>query len=207
MTGGTPGIGLAIATRLASAGANIAFVAKTDKPHPRLEGTLDSAAEVIERAGGRALPIRGDVRDADGIEQAMAQTVDRFGSIDIVVNNASAINLVPMRELSVKRYDLMLDVNAGGTFVTTKACLPHLRNSDHAHVLTHSPPLHNLGGWVANHSPYTLSKMGMTVVTLGVAADEPGIGANCLWPRTTIATAAWGTSPARKHSHTLATRR
>jgi citronellol/citronellal dehydrogenase len=134
----------------------------------------------------------GDIRDAEAVEAAVAQTVERFGGIDIVVNNASAINLAPMRDLLVKRFDLMQQINSRGTFVVTRACLPHLRESSHAHVLTLSPPLSADPRWLAGHSAYTLSKMGMTMITLGLAADEAeaGIGANCLWPRTIIATAA-----------------
>src|SRR5829696_6620121 len=190
MSGGSRGIGLAIAARAARDGARVALMAKTAEPHPKLPGTIYTAAEEIEAAGGEALPIVGDIRDADAVEAAVAQTVERFGGIDLVVNNASAINLAPMRDLEVKRFDLMQQINARGTFVVTRACLPHLRDSDHAHVLTLSPPLSVDRRWLAGHSAYTLSKMGMTMITLGVAADEPGIGANCLWPRTIIATAA-----------------
>src|SRR5918998_4567414 len=192
MSGGSRGIGLAIAVRLAQEGANVALIAKTAEPHPKLPGTIHTAAEEIEAAGGEALPIVGDIRDADAVEAAVAQTVERFGGIDIVVNNASAINLAPMRDLPVKRFDLMQQINARGTFVVSRACLPHLRESDHAHVLTLSPPLSADRRWLAGHSAYTLSKMGMTIVTLGLAADEAeaGIGANCLWPRTIIAPAA-----------------
>lgn len=192
MSGGSRGIGLAIATRLARDGARVALMAKTDQPHPRLPGTVHTAAEEIEAAGGEALPIVGDVRDAEQVEAAVAQTVQRFGGVDVVVNNASAINLAGIGSLDVKRYDLMLDINARGTFVVTKACLPHLRDSESAHVLTLSPPLSAEPRWLAGHAPYTLSKMGMTMLTLGVAADEAGHGvaANCLWPRTLIATAA-----------------
>src|SRR5215203_5803973 len=190
MSGGSRGIGLAIAKRFARDGANVALLAKTAEPHPKLEGTIFTAAEEIEAAGGQALPIVGDIRDAEAVEAAAAQTAERFGGIDLVVNNASAINLAPMRELPVKRFDLMQQINARGTFVVTQACLPYLRESDHAHVLTLSPPLSVDRRWLAGHSAYTLSKMGMTMITLGVAADEPGIGANCLWPRTIIATAA-----------------
>jgi citronellol/citronellal dehydrogenase len=192
MSGGSRGIGLAIAVRLAREGARVALIAKTDQPHPRLPGTIHTAAEEIEQAGGEALPIVGDVRDAEQVEAAVGQAVERFGGIDFVVNNASAINLAPMRDLEVKRYDLMQDINARGTFVVTRACLPHLRSSDHPHVLTLSPPLSADPRWLAGHSAYTLSKMGMTMLTLGLAADEAeaGIGANCLWPRTIIATAA-----------------
>jgi citronellol/citronellal dehydrogenase len=192
MSGGSRGIGLAIATRLAREGARVALMAKTDQPHPKLPGTIHTAAAEIEAAGGQALPIVGDVRDAEQVEAAVAATVERFGGIDIVVNNASAIAVVPIRDLDVKRYDLMQNINSRGTFVVTKACLPHLRESDHAHVLTLSPPLTDVGRWVGGHGPYTLSKMGMSILTLGLAADEAeaGIAANCLWPRTIIATAA-----------------
>jgi citronellol/citronellal dehydrogenase len=192
MSGGSRGIGLAIAKRAARDGARVVLVAKTAEPHPKLPGTVYTAAKEIEQAGGEALPIVGDIRDADAVEQAVAQAVERFGGIDVVVNNASAINLSPMRDLEVKRYDLMQTINSRGTFVVTRACLPHLRESAHAHVLTLSPPLSTDRRWLAGHSAYTLSKMGMTMLTLGLAADEAeaGIGANCLWPRTMIATAA-----------------
>jgi citronellol/citronellal dehydrogenase len=190
MSGGSRGIGLAIALRAARDGAKVALIAKTAEPHPKLPGTIYTAAEEIEAAGGEALPIVGDIRDEAAVAAAVEQTVERFGGIDLVVNNASAINLAPMRELPVKRFDLMQQINARGTFVVTQACLPHLRESEHAHVLTLSPPLSVDRRWLAGHSAYTLSKMGMTMITLGVAADEPGIGANCLWPRSIIATAA-----------------
>ena len=192
MSGGSRGIGLAIAQRAARDGARVALIAKTAEPHPKLPGTVYTAAEEIAEAGGEALPIVGDIRDAGAVDDAVAQTVERFGGIDIVVNNASAINLSPMRDLEVKRFDLMQTINARGTFVVTRACLPHLRESDHAHVLTLSPPLSADRRWLQGHSAYTLSKMGMTMLTLGLAADEAeaGIGANCLWPRTIIATAA-----------------
>ena len=192
MSGGSRGIGLAIAKRLAREGAKVGLIAKTDKPHPKLPGTIHTAAEEIEEAGGQALPIVGDVREADQVEAAVQRTAEQFGGIDIVVNNASAINLAPIRDLEPKRYDLMMDINARGTFLLTRAALPHLRDSDHAHVLTLSPPLSADPKWLRGHAPYTLSKMGMTMLTLGVAADEAeaGVGANCLWPRTLIATAA-----------------
>jgi citronellol/citronellal dehydrogenase len=190
MSGGSRGIGLAIALRLAGEGANVAFMAKTDTPHPKLPGTIHTAAAEIEAAGGHALPILGDVREEEQVQAAVEQAVERFGGIDICVNNASAINLAPMGDLPPKRYDLMLDINTRGTFVLTRACLPHLRESGHAHVLTLSPPLSLNERWLKGHSAYTVSKFGMTMITLGVAADEPTIAANCLWPRTLIATAA-----------------
>jgi citronellol/citronellal dehydrogenase len=190
MSGGSRGIGLAIAVRLAREGANVALMAKTDEPHPKLPGTIHTAADAIREAGGEALPIVGDIRDEGAVEAAVAKTAEQLGGVDVVVNNASAIAVVPIRDLPVKRYDLMLDINARGTFVVTKACLPHLRESDHAHVLTLSPPIHDVERWVGNNAPYTLSKMGMSILTLGLAADEPGLAANCLWPRTMIKTAA-----------------
>jgi citronellol/citronellal dehydrogenase len=190
MSGGSRGIGLAIAEKLAQDGANVALLAKTDQPHPKLEGTIHTAAEAIEKAGGQALPIVGDVRDEDAVEAAVAQTVEQFGGVDVVVNNASAINLAPIGDLPVKRFDLMMQINVRGTFVVTRACLPHLRESDHAHVLTLSPPVDRVQDWVGGNAAYTVSKTGMSILTLGLAKDEPSISANCLWPRTMIATAA-----------------
>jgi citronellol/citronellal dehydrogenase len=192
MSGGSRGIGLAIAKRIARDGANLALIAKTAEPHPKLPGTVFTAAEEVEEAGGQALPIVGDVRDAEQVAAAVAQTAEKFGGVDIVVNNASAINLAPMADLEVKRYDLMQSINSRGTFVLTKAALPHLRESDHAHVLTLSPPLSADPKWLKGNSAYTLSKMGMTMLTLGLAQDEAsnGVAGNCLWPRTIIATAA-----------------
>jgi citronellol/citronellal dehydrogenase len=192
MSGGSRGIGLAIAKRAAREGAKVALLAKTDQPHPKLEGTVHTAAAEIEAAGGEALAIVGDVRSDESVADAVAQTVKRFGGIDVVVNNASAINLVPIGDLEPKRFDLMMDINVRGTFALTRAALPHLRESDHAHVLTLSPPLSADPRWLRGHAPYTVSKMGMTMLTLGLAADEAdrGVAANCLWPRTLIATAA-----------------
>jgi citronellol/citronellal dehydrogenase len=192
MSGGSRGIGLAIAVALARAGARIALMAKTDQPHPRLPGTIHTAAEEIEAAGGEALAVVGDVRDDAQVEAFVAGAAERWSGIDAVVNNASAINLAPIADLPPKRYDLMLDINTRGTFLLTRAALPHLRESDHAHVLTLSPPLSADPRWLRGHAAYTVSKMGMTMLTLGVAEDERdhGVGANCLWPRTLIATAA-----------------
>jgi citronellol/citronellal dehydrogenase len=192
MSGGSRGIGLAIAVRAARDGANIALIAKTDTPDPRLPGTIHSAAAEIEAAGGRALPILGDIRDDDTVADAVAQTVERFGGIDIVVNNASAITLQNIGELAAKRYDLMLDINARGTFSLTSLALPHLLESANPHVLTLSPPLNMDRRWLRHHAPYTVSKYAMTMLTLGVAESqrEAGVAANCLWPRTLIATAA-----------------
>jgi citronellol/citronellal dehydrogenase len=192
MSGGSRGIGLAIAVRAARDGANVAIIAKTDEPDPRLPGTIHSAAEEIEAAGGSALPILGDVRDDESVASAVAQTVERFGGIDLVVNNASAINLANIGALPPKRYDLMLDINARGTFLLTSLALPHLAQSANPHVLTLSPPLNMDRKWLAAHAPYTVSKYAMTMLTLGVAESrrDDGIAANCLWPRTLIATAA-----------------
>ena len=192
MSGGSRGIGLAIAVACARKGANVALLAKTDQPHPKLPGTIHTAAEAIEEAGGKALPVLGDVRDDASVQGFVEQAVERFGGIDVVVNNASAINLVPIADLEPKRYDLMLDINTRGTYLLTRSALPHLRKSEHAHVLTLSPPLSPDPKWLKGHAAYTVSKMGMTMITLGVAADEAehGVGANCLWPRTLIATAA-----------------
>jgi citronellol/citronellal dehydrogenase len=192
MSGGSRGIGLAIAERLAGEGANVAIMAKTDKPHPKLPGTIHTAAEAIEAAGGRALPIVGDIRDENQVADAVEKTVKEFGGIDICVNNASAITLAPIGGLAVKQYDLMADIDTRGTFVVTQACLPHLRNSDHAHVLTLSPPLSTDPKWLAGYAPYAVAKFGMSMLTLGLAHDEKanGVAANCLWPRTIIATAA-----------------
>ncbi len=192
MSGGSRGIGLAIAERAARDGANVAIIAKTDTPDPRLPGTIHTAAQAIEAAGGHALPIVGDVREEDSVAAAVARTVEQFGGIDIVVNNASAINLSNIGDLPAKRYDLMLDINARGTFLLTSYALPHLAKSANAHVLTLSPPLDMDRKWLAEHAPYTISKYAMTMLTLGVAESRrgDGIAANCLWPRTLIATAA-----------------
>jgi citronellol/citronellal dehydrogenase len=192
ISGASRGIGLAIALRAARDGANVALIAKTAEPHPKLEGTVYTAAEAIEAAGGQALPIVGDIRDADQVSAAVDQAVERFGGIDVVVNNASAIALQGTEQLDVKRYDLMQDINARGTFVMTKHAVPHLKNSENPHILTLSPPIDLDPKWIAHHGAYTLAKYGMTLLTLGFAAEfrDAGIAANALWPRTLIATAA-----------------
>jgi len=193
MSGGSRGVGLAIALRAAQDGANVALIAKTDEPHPKLPGTIHTAAEEIRDAGGQALPIVGDIRDADAVDDAVERTVGEFGSIDVVVNNASAINLSGTEELEVNRYDLMQEINVRGTFVVTKACLPHLKKSaDNPHVLTLSPPLNLDPKWFGAHVAYTISKYNMSMLTLGWAEEfrEDGIAFNSLWPRTMIATAA-----------------
>ena len=190
MSGGSRGIGLAIAKAVAAQGAKVAIMAKTDQPHPKLEGTIHTAAAEIEAAGGEAFPFLGDVREDASIEAFVDAVIEKWGQIDVVVNNASAINLAPIGDLPPKRYDLMLDINTRGTYLLTRAALPHLRKSDHAHVLTLSPPLSTDPKWLKGFAPYTVSKMGMTMITLGVAADEENVHANALWPRTLIATAA-----------------
>lgn len=192
MSGGSRGIGLAIALRAARDGANIALLAKTDQPHPKLEGTVHTAAAEIVAAGGRALPIVGDVRDDDSITEAVLKTQGEFGGIDIVVNNASAIDLSGTLEVATKRFDLMQAVNVRGTFLLSRAALPHLREAENPHILSLSPPLNLSPKWLGAHTGYTLAKYGMTMATLGIAAEfaDDGIAANTLWPRTTIATAA-----------------
>jgi len=192
MSGGSRGIGLAIAERAARDGANVAIIAKTDTPHPKLEGTIHTAAEAIEAAGGKALPILGDVRDDDSVADAVARTGEAFGGIDIVVNNASAIDLSPTSEMAMKKYDLMQDINCRGSYLLSKTALPHLEKSEAAHVLTLSPPLNLNPKWAGQHLGYTIAKYGMSLVTLGLAEElrDRRIAANSLWPRTTIATAA-----------------
>jgi citronellol/citronellal dehydrogenase len=192
MSGGSRGIGLAIAARAASDGANIVLLAKTGQPHGKLEGTVYSAAEELEAAGGQALPIVGDVRRDDDVAGAVAAAVERFGGIDIVVNNASAIDLSPTDAIDMKRYDLMQDINVRGTFLLSKLALPALRRSDHAQILTLSPPLNLDPAWAGRHLAYTLAKYGMSLTTLGLAEElrKDGIRVNSLWPRTLIDTAA-----------------
>ena len=196
MSGGSRGIGSAIARRAAADGANITLIAKTDEPHPTLPGTIHTAAAEIEQAGGSVLAVVGDVRDEATVTRAVAQTVDRFGGIDMVVNNASAIDLAPTETLSMKRYDLMQDVNCRGTFLLSKLAIPALRASAGAgrnpHILTLSPPLNLDPRWAGSCLGYTIAKYGMSLTTLGLAEElRPyGIAVDSLWPRTTIATAA-----------------
>jgi len=192
ISGASRGIGLAIALRAARDGANVALIAKTADPHPKLEGTIYTAAQAIEEAGGRALPIVGDIRDENAVAQAVADAVDHFGAIDICVNNASAINLAGIEQLDVKRYDLMQDINARGAFVVSKACVPHLKQGTNPHILTLSPPISLEPRWLAPHTGYTMAKYGMTLLALGLAAElrDAGVASNALWPRTLVATAA-----------------
>jgi len=196
ITGASRGIGLAIARRAAADGANIAIVAKTAEANPKLPGTIHSAAAEIEAVGGGALAIQADIRDEASVLDAVAQTVERFGGIDILVNNASAISLTPTHMTPMKRFDLMFGVNVRGTYLCTQACLPQLIKSaekgQNPHVLNMSPPLSMKPHWFKNHVAYTMAKYGMSECTLGHAAEFKayGIGVNSLWPRTAIATAA-----------------
>lgn len=192
ITGASRGIGKAIGLKLASLGANIVIAAKTAEPHPKLPGTIYTAAEEMEAAGGKALPIVVDIRSEELVQAAVDKAVETFGGIDILINNASAINLTPTEHLSMKRYDLMHSVNARGTFMTTKLCLPHLKKGNNPHVLNLSPPLNMDPKWFGNHVGYTMAKYGMSMCVLGQAVEfkDYGIGVNALWPRTTIDTAA-----------------
>ena len=192
ITGGSRGIGLAIALRAARDGANIAIAAKTAEPHAKLPGTIYSAAEQIEQAGGHALPLRVDVRDEAEVQGAVRQCAERFGGIDICINNASAINLASILQIDMRRYDLIQQINTRGTFITSRACLPYLQKAANPHILTLSPPLDLRPKWFAGHLAYSLSKYGMSLCMLGLAEEyrAAGVACNALWPRTTIATAA-----------------
>jgi len=196
ITGGSRGIGLAIAVRAARDGANVAIAAKTVEPHPKLPGTIHSAAAAIEDAGGRALPIACDIRDENAVQAAVKATAEHFGGIDILVNNASAISLTGTAATPMKRFDLMFGVDVRGTFACSQACLPHLKTSAAAgrnpHILTLSPPLNLDAKWFRDHVAYTIAKYGMSMCVLGMAEEfrADGIAVNALWPRTVIATAA-----------------
>jgi citronellol/citronellal dehydrogenase len=192
ITGASRGIGLAIALRAARDGANIAIAAKTATPHPKLKGTIYTAAEEIERAGGKALPLAVDIRDEALVEDAFAKTAARFGGVDIVVNNASAISLTPVTQTDMKRFDLMHQINARGTFLVSKTAIPYLAKAANPHILMLSPPLDMKEKWFAPHTAYSMAKFGMSMVVLGLAGElrQQGIAVNALWPRTLIATAA-----------------
>ncbi|MCW2893146.1 MAG: short chain dehydrogenase [Actinomycetia bacterium] len=192
VSGGSRGIGLAIALRAARDGANIVLLAKTATPHPKLEGTIYTAAEQVEAVGGRAVPVVGDLRADEDVERAVSKAAAAFGGIDAVVNNASAIDLSPTTKITMKRYDLLQDINVRGTFALTRAALPYLEAAANPHILTLSPPLNLNPRWAGAHLAYTLSKYGMSLCTLGFADEfaDKGIAANSLWPRTTIGTAA-----------------
>lgn len=192
MSGGSRGIGLAIALAAAKAGANVVLLSKTDKPHPSLEGTIHTAVEQINAAGGQGLAVAGDVREDADVQRAVDAAVKKFGGIDIVINNASAINLAKTDDLDMKRYDLMQDINVRGTFLLSKTALPYLRKSSHAHILTLSPPLNLDPHWAGLHLGYTMAKYGMSLTTLGLAEElkDEGVAVNSLWPATLIDTAA-----------------
>ena len=192
VTGASRGIGLAIALRAAQDGANVAIAAKTAEPHPKLPGTIYTAAEEIEKAGGKALPLVCDIRFEDQVADAVEKTVATFGGIDICVNNASAIQLTGTLQTDMKRYDLMHQINTRGTYVTSRACIPHLKQAANPHVLMLSPPLDMNPRWFKGHTAYTMAKYGMSMCVLGMAAEfeDEGIAFNALWPRTGIATAA-----------------
>lgn len=193
ISGGSRGIGKAIALRLAKEGANTVIVGKTAEPHPKLEGTIHTAAEEIAKAGpGNVLPLQGDIRFEESIDHIVKTTIDTFGGIDILINNASAINLSPTEQTEAKRFDLMHSINVRGTFLMSKACIPHLKKAHNPHILNLSPPLNMDPAWFGKHLAYTMSKYGMSMVVLGLAEEmKPHrIAANALWPKTTIATAA-----------------
>lgn len=193
VTGGSRGIGKYIAMRLAQAGAHVAIVGKTAEPHPKLEGTIHTAAAEIDQAGpGKVLPLQGDIRYEESIEQVVKATVEAFGGIDILVNNASAINLSPTEQTEPKKWDLMHDINVRGTFFMSRACIPYLKKAGNPHILNLSPPLQLNPEWFGKYLAYTISKFGMSMVVLGLAEElrSHRIAANALWPKTTIATAA-----------------
>lgn len=191
ISGASRGIGLSIATRAARDGANIALVAKTAEPHPKLAGTVYTAAKEIEAAGGSALPIVGDVRDPDSVQAAVAQAVEQFGGIDICVNNASAINLGSISDVPMKRFDLMNGIQVRGTYAVSQACIPHMMGRENPHILTLSPPILLERKWLTP-TAYMMAKFGMTLCALGIAEEmrDAGIASNTLWPRTMVATAA-----------------
>jgi len=192
VSGGSRGIGLAIALRAARDGANVIVAAKTAEPHPRLPGTIYTAAEDIEAAGGKALPVVCDIRSEEQVAEAVSKGADHFGGIDICINNASAISLTPTLQTEMKRFDLMHQINTRGTFLVSKTCIPFLLESDNPHILNLSAPLNMEEKWFAPHVAYTMAKFGMSMCVLGMAGEfrEQGIAVNALWPRTTIATAA-----------------
>ena len=192
VSGASRGIGLAIAKRAAKDGANIILAAKTAEPHPKLPGTIYTAAEEIIEEGGQALPVICDIRDEENVRNAVNKGIDEFGGIDICVNNASAIQLTGTLQTDMKRYDLMNQINSRGTFLVSKVCLPHLLNSDNPHILNLSPPLDVDPKWFGPHVAYTMAKFGMSLCVLGMAEEfkEEGVAVNALWPRTAVATAA-----------------
>lgn len=192
ITGASRGIGKAIGLKLAAAGANIVIASKSVEENPKLGGTIFSAAEEMEKAGGKALAVQCDIRFEDQIDNVVSQAVEKFGGIDILINNASAINLSPTEQTEPKRFDLMYDINVRGTFMMSRACIPYLKKSTNAHILNLSPPVNMDLKWFQNHLAYTISKYDMTMIALGLSAElkKYNVAANTLWPRTTIATAA-----------------
>ncbi len=192
ITGASRGIGKAIGLKLAGEGANIVIASKSVEENPRLGGTIFSAAAEMEAAGGRSLAVQCDIRFEDQVQQVVDKAVEKFGGIDILINNASAINLSPTEQVEPKRFDLMYDINVRGTFMMSKACIPHLKKGTNAHILNLSPPLNMDMKWFSNHLAYTISKYDMSMIALGLAEElkKYNIAANALWPRTTIATAA-----------------
>jgi citronellol/citronellal dehydrogenase len=203
ITGGSRGIGLAIALRAAADGANLVVAAKTVEPHPKLPGTIHTAAREIEAAGGKCLPVQCDIREEAQIARAVAAAAERFGGIDILVNNASAISLTGTMETPLRRFDLMFGINVRGTYATSQACIPHLRKAANPHILTLSPPLSMNPRWFEKHLAYTMAKYGMSMCVLGMAREfqESGIAVNALWPRTIIATAALQMIPGIDPAH------
>jgi citronellol/citronellal dehydrogenase len=197
VSGASRGIGLAIALAAARRGANVVLLAKTAEPHPKLPGTVHTAVAEIEAAGGKGVAVVGDVRNEEDVARTVDTAVAHFGGVDICVNNASAIATDPTEQLAAKKFDLMMDINIRGTFLLTKACLPHLRGSADGHVVTLAPPMNMSAHWLGAHPAYTLSKYGMTLLSLGWASEyaDAGIGFACLWPETYIATAAVANSP------------
>jgi citronellol/citronellal dehydrogenase len=197
ITGASRGIGLAVGLRCAKEGANVVIAAKTTQPHPKLPGTIHTAAADIETAGGKALAVEADIRYEDQIEAAVAEAVDKFGGIDVLVNNASAISLTRTLDTPMKRFDLMFGVNVRGTFATSRACIPHLKKSDNPHILNLAPPLNMSARWFKDHCAYTMAKYGMSMCVLGMAEElkGDGIAVNALWPRTVVLTAALAMIP------------
>ena len=197
VSGGSRGIGLAIALAAARRGANVVLLAKTAEPHPKLPGTVHTAVAEVEEAGGKGIAVVGDVRKEEDVQRAVDAAVANFGGVDIVVNNASAIATEPTEQLAAKKFDLMMDINVRGTFLLTKAALPYLRKSPNAHVITLAPPLNMNPHWLGAHPVYTVSKYGMTLLSLGWAAEyaDSDIGFSCLWPQTYIATSAVANAP------------
>jgi len=197
ITGASRGIGLAIGLRCAKEGANVVIAAKTTEPHPKLPGTIHTAAADIEAAGGKALAVEADIRYEDQIEAAVSEAVEKFGGIDVLVNNASAISLTRTLDTPMKRFDLMFGVNVRGTFATSRACIPHLKKSDNPHILNLAPPLNMSARWFKDHCAYTMAKYGMSMCVLGMAEElkGDGIAVNALWPRTVILTAALAMIP------------